>query len=220
MPVQSTDDSIPRLQKTEDYPRWAQYATEELLIQNCEEGIHPAKFFTRADKIASLKSYGFADEDITETMVSDSIGNDIMRQDDRRDKAAEILRKLVGLQNQRLIANKDAEQIWSILREEFQDVTPWSLLEVIRNACFHRMSDFADVNEYCNAYQEALGQVCSMLQPDSVIDRKGAEAMLLLHMLSNVDEFYRPLVFQVQRDWTSANTDLFEACTRIRRYRL
>lgn len=134
----------PSFKERKTYPQWVECATAELQIQNCEEDIRPAKPFIRADKIASLKSYGFADEKIIQTMVSDSIQNDIKLQCKRRIKAPEILRKMVG---SKLIANADAKQIWSTLEERFQDITSTSLLEVIRKAYLNRMSDFLDVNE-------------------------------------------------------------------------
>lgn len=219
MSVES-EDSFPLLQRSEDYPRWAQYAKSELQCNCCYDGIFPIKQFTKADAITSLKTYGFTDEEITEmaTEVIEMVGDKIMLQYECRDKATEILRKLAGLQNQRLITDQTAEQIWKTLKERFQDVSPMSQLSVILKAGSTRMSDFTDVGEYCNTYQEALGQVCGMLEPDSVIDQKAAEAMLLACMLSNVSESYRPLVAQIRENWTSTNTDLFQACLSITRY--
>ena len=65
---------------TKTYPQLVKCAAAELQNHIFEEGIRSAKHFIRADTIASLKSYGFAEEGIIESMVSDSILNDVQLQ--------------------------------------------------------------------------------------------------------------------------------------------
>lgn len=57
-----------------------------------------------------------------------------------------------------------------------------------------------------------------MLQPDSVMNRQSVKALLQRSLLANVTEPYSLLIAQLQRSWTSTNTNLSEACLSIKRY--
>ena len=80
------------------------------------------------------------------------------------------------------------------------------------------MLNFSNPSEYCNAYETALDQVSGMLQPNSVMNRQSVEALLQGSLLANVTEPYSPLIAQLQRSWTSTNTNLSEVCLSIKRY--
>lgn len=63
-----------------------------------------------------------------------------------------------------------------------------------------------------------MDQIAGMLQPNSIVNQKGAETMLLMCMLANVTNTYKPLIAQLRENWTPTNTSLSKACLAILRY--
>lgn len=221
MPIESKDNDFPLLQGIEDYPRWAQHAEAELQSQNCYYAISStAKAVINSDAATQhLMSLGILMTSITPTMIVQWIEKKSSKKEEQESKAIGILKKLVGAKNKQIIEGKSASEIWKTLKDKFKDVSPMSQVEIIRKASLMRMSDFGDnASLYCNAYQAALDQVCGMLQTDSVIDRKAAEALLQGFMLANVTETYKPLIANLRESWTSTNTDLLKASLSIERY--
>lgn len=117
-----------------------------------------------------LRTLGYVDTEMTNAMTFQWIEKKMSKQKERETKAIGILKKLVGAKNRQLIEGKSASEIWSTLKVKFKDVSPMSQMNVIRKACFIRMSDFANASLYCNAFETALDQVSGMLQDDSIIN--------------------------------------------------
>lgn len=212
---------IQLLEGIEDYPRWAKRAKGELQAHDCGEAIvDPSERdpVNRETITQYLRSLGYAGRNISDSVTIGWIEKHTREQKQRDTKAIGILKRQVADGNQHLIEGLTAHEIWRTLEREFKDVSPMSQLEVLRKACFIRMSDFSDPKLYCRAFETTLDQVAGMLQPDSIINQKGAEAMLLTCMLANVTDTYKPLIAQLRERWTPTNTSLSKACLAISRY--
>lgn len=219
MAVESKHSDFPLLQGIEDYPRWARHAEAELQSQACHDAIYPsAAPLTKNDAVLHLRTLGYVDAEMTADMTFLWIEKKMAKRRKRGTKAIGILKNLVGEKNKQLVEGKSAPEIWKALKDKYQDVSSMSQMEVIRKASLIRMSDFASASLYCNAFETALDRVSGMLQPDSIINRKGAEGILQAFMLANVTDTYKPLIAQLREGWTSKNTDLSKACLSIERY--
>lgn len=218
MSIESKNINFPLLQDIEDYPRWARHAEAKLKSQNCHEAILPITATNYDAAIQHFRGLGFTGNAITGAMIFSWIEKQRSKQEERESKAVGILKKLVGAKNKHYIEGKSASEIWNTLRNMFKDTSPMGQMEVIRKAGRVRMADFTSPSLYCNTYKAALDQLCGMLEPHSLINRKAAEALLQGFMLFNLTEIYMPLITKFRMEWTTANTDLSKACLSIEEY--
>lgn len=216
----SSSSTFPLLVGTKDYLRWAQNAEAELMVHNCNGALLPATPTTREAAVQHFASIGFGPSDITNEMTSTWMMKKSEREEKAEANALKILRKLVAPQNREMTLGKSAHEIWNALRNKYKDLSPWYQTEAIRKAYLIHMSDFASVNLYCNAFLEIFDEMCGMLMPDSLVQQGAIECILYGALLANVTEGYMPLVASLRTAWTTANTNLNQACIELERYGL
>ena len=117
-----------------------------------------------------------------------------------------------------LIDNKNAAEMWKILKDRFQDIAPMSISDIIRKVSSKKMTDFETTSLYCAEYESALNKIKEMLDDKAKVDVHTVEFMLQGMMLGNTTDVYSPLIAQLRRDWTHETTNLSEAMKTIVAY--
>ena len=117
-------------------------------------------------------------------------------------KAIGIIHGLVAECHYSLIENKNAAEMWKILKDRFQDIAPMSISNIILKVSFKKMTDFENTSLYCAEYESALIKIKGMLDDKAKVDVHTVEFMLQGMMLGNTTDVYSPLIAQHRRDWT------------------
>ena len=206
------------LDKADDYPAWVMYTTGLLRQKNCAWAISTPPTITLASVRNELVQQGFPLIDLTTSILVKSLNDRRDKQTEQLTRAEGIIQNQVSRRHSHLIANKGALEMWTVLQERFQDLSPMSVTDVLFKLSRRAMTEYKDATEYCAAYEGALNKVSGMLSANSDLTVKGAETIIQGFMLANVGETYAPLIAQIRRDWKSDHSDLAEVSRAITSY--
>lgn len=151
------------------------------------------------------------------------------KQKDHRAKAKGLIKSRVGGKNIQSIESMTAEEMWKDFKDQFQDISPMTQMQVITKMAVVRMSEYTDPATYCNQFKIALDKahgivsrktgIDGIVRPCGILNLKIAEGQLITFIIENFTEVYKPLAFQIQKDWTDKNTSLSAACKDIIQYK-
>lgn len=82
-------------------------------------------------------------------------------------KSAGIIQELVDKSLHPLFYNKTATEMWVILEERFQHISPISGSRVFVDSCNIKLSDCKDVVDYTSCYQVAFNKLFSLINEES-----------------------------------------------------
>ena len=210
-------DSANLLDKAEDYPRWVMYTQGLLRQQNCAWAIEPLIPIVIQDIRADLISGGLLPNQIRPGDLIKILMDKTTKQQEQLTRAGGIIQNKVAERHSHLIANKDAHEMWTILKTRFQDLSPMSATDILFRLSRQNMADFADASLYCAAYETALDKISGMVTATSDLTAKAAEVIIQGFMLANVGDSYAPLIAQLRREWKD-KTDLTETSRAITTY--
>ena len=105
-------------------------------------------------------------------------------------KAIGIIHGLVAECHYSLIDNKNAAEMWKILKDRFQDIAPMSISDIILKVSSKKMTDFETTSLYCAYYESALNKIKGMLDDKAKVDVHTVEFMLKGMMLGNTRRLF------------------------------
>ena len=212
-------DTSHLLEKAERYSAWASYTKGILLKNNCEGAILENQSEITAETIKEgLIQACFDAKGLSVSILVKELRDEKNRQKAEMTKAIGIIHGLVAECHYSLIDNKNAAEIWKILKDRFQDIAPMSISDIILKVSSKKMTDFETTSLYCAEYESALNKIKGMLDDKAKVDVHTVEFMLQGMMLGNTTDVYSPLIAQLRRDWTHETTNLSEAMKTIVAY--
>ena len=215
----STVDTSHLLEKAEKYSVWASYTKGILLKNNCVGAILETQPEITVDTIKNGPiASGFDARSLTISILIKELRDEKNQRKLESIKAMSIIHGLVAKCHYSLIDNKNAAEMWKILKDRFQDVTPMNISDIILKVSSKRMIDFETASQYCAEYEAALNNVKGLIDDEAKVDVYTVEFMLQGMMLGNASEQYSPLVAQLRRDWTHETTNLSETMKAIVAY--
>ena len=206
------------LEKAEDYPKWALHTVGLLRQKNCDEAIEFLPDITVDSFKRGLISDGFDVKDLSPSILVKTITDQKTKREERLTRAAGIIQNQVAERHSHLVAGREARDMWIILRERFQDLSPMSTTDILHQLSKRTMTEFSDASQYCAVYEAALDKISGMITSKSKINVESAETIIQGFMLANVSESYAPLIAQYRRDWTEGTVDLTGASKAIANY--
>lgn len=208
------------LRNAEDYPTWKSYTVSRLQQQNCDWAITGRPKPNLDSVRATLIEDGFAAADLRPSTLVSAL------RDEKKDhfialtKSAGLILELVDKSLQPLLNNKSAAEMWAILENRFQHISPMSITRIFSDACNVRLSECKDVVDYTSRYQIAFDKILSIINDneDSWISRKTIEITLQGNLLRHLGKDYSALVSAIETSWTEETTDLGDTILRVIRH--
>lgn len=206
------------LQGSENYTLWRSYILGELKQKNCAWAVtgkaKPTKETVRADIIAM----GFAPTDMTTQALWTAPSTELKEHQASLNKAEGIIKNSVAPKHQAAIEGKDAKEMWEALRTKFQHISPMSISRLILETTKLRLSDCADIHEYCSKYQEAYDSVCGLIPTECELSAKGAELILQAGLLTEMGNEYSGIVSMMETEWKIGSTNIAESTQKLIRF--
>lgn len=143
------------LEITDDNPRWRSYTISKLQEKNCDWTITERPEPTRLTVQENLQSLGFSPLDFTAQGIYTALSTEIKEHRAAIKKGEAVICKTVGHKHHPILEGKTPEQMWKILKERFQHVSPMSISKKVLDATKIKLSDCKYIQEYTSAYQEA-----------------------------------------------------------------
>ena len=195
------------LRSREDYPLWRTQIINELRQADCIEAIDKESDPNFEDARAILISFGAENNDITFAALQRQHG-DMKQLRSARTKGAGIIGQKVATQHSHLIKNKTATEMWKILEERFQDLSPLAVCHIVRQVQDLKMSQCKDAIDFCSTYQKAYDEAVNLTSDGSDLGVKGIEVIIQGHTLSNAGKDFQAVVTRYQDDWKNGNTSI------------
>ena len=99
--------------------------------------------------------------------------------------------------------------MWKDLRDQFQDVSPMTQMQVFTKMVTIKMSDYTNPTTYCNQFKIALDnangvvscktEANGVLSPCDILNFKKVEELPITFMIENLTEAYKPLASQIRK---------------------
>lgn len=214
----SNQKDLHLLEKSEGYPQWTIYTLGLLRQKHCANAIRPPVPITVGTVREELVQSGFTLAQLTTPTMVKSVQERLDRQKVEFSKAAGIIVNQVAERHQHLVVDKEPHEMWQILKDKFQDVSPLSLTNTLLQMSKKKMSDYRNADQYCSEYEKTLNEIIGMLRDDSLIDAKGIEVIVQGFMMTNTGDLYGPLVAQFRRDWKNGEVNFAETSKAIVSY--
>ena len=215
-----TQDFIHLLKNSEDYSNWAIHTLGLLNQKNCAWAINETPRPTFESVKQRMTVDGVPLSSLTDDLIVKNMQDAIKVQHKEKSQAKGIIQNQVHASHNNLIANKEAHEMWSILKNRFQDLSPAGAIRILHQMGKKSMTDYSSAREYCGAFETALDKISGMLSSDSTINAKAAETVLNGYMLMNVSPEYHPLVTQLQDSWVAKEVELAKSSKAIVNYAL
>ena len=208
------------LRNAEDYPTWKSYTVSRLQQQSCDWAITGRPQPNLESVRATLIEDGFAAADLRPSTLVSAL------RDEKKDhlialtKSAGLIKELVDKSLHPLLNNKTAAEMWTILEDRFQHISPMSVIRIFSDACNVRLLDCKDVVDYTSRYQIAFDKILSLINEneDSWISKKTIEMTLQGNLLRHLGKDYSALVSAIETTWKEETTDLADTILRIIRH--
>ena len=142
------DKSLIILRNTEDYPTWKPYAMSRLQHQNCAWALTGKPQPNLESVRVTLIEDGFATVDLRSFTFVGAL------RDEKKDhfialtKSAGLIQEMVDKSLHPLLDDKTAAEMWTLLENRFQHISPMSVTRTFANALNTKLSDCKDVVEY------------------------------------------------------------------------
>ena len=206
------------LRNAKDYPTWKTYTISRLQQQNCHWAIVGRPQPNVESVKATLIEDGFAAEDLWLSMLASAL------REEKKDflaalsKSAGLIKELVDKSLHPLLSDKSAAEMWTILENRFQHISPMSVTRIFLDACAVRLSNCTDVIDYTSRYQIAFDKLLSLLNNKSWMSKKTMEMTLQGSLLRHLGRDYAALVSAIETNWKDETTDLANTILRVIRH--
>ena len=206
------------LRNAEDYPTWKSHAISRLQQQSCDWAIIGRPQPNLESIRATLIEDGFAPADLRPSTLVSAL------RDEKKDhlialtKSAGLIKELVDKSLHPLLNNKTAAEMWTLLEDRFQHISPMSVTRIFADALTTKLSDCKDIMEYTSRYQIAFDKILSLLNEDSWMSKKTIEMALQGSLLRHLGKDYSALVSAIETTWKEETTDLQDTILRIMRH--
>lgn len=208
------------LRNVEDYPTWKSYTVSRLQQQSCHWAITGRPQPNLESVRATLIEDGFAAADLRPSTLVSALRDEKKDHSTALTKSAGLILELVDKSLHPLLNNKSAAEMWTILENRFQHISPMSITRIFTDACNVRLSDCRDVVDYTSRYQIAFDKILSLINDneDSWVSRKTIEITLQGNLLRHLGKDYSALVSAIETTWKEETTDLADTILRIIRH--
>ena len=206
------------LRNAEDYPTWKTYTISRLQQHNCQWAIVGRPQPNLESVRTTLIEDGFAAEDLRPSMLASAL------REEKKDflaalsKSAGLIKELVDKSLHPLLSEKSAAEMWTILENRFQHISPMSVTRIFLDACAVKLSDCNDVIDYTSRYQIAFDKLLSLLNTESWMSKKTIEMTLQGSLLRHLGRDYAALVSAIETNWKDETTDLADTILRVIRH--
>ena len=206
------------LRNAEDYPTWKSHAISRLQQQSCDWAITGRPQPNLESVRATLIEDRFAPADLRPSTLVSAL------RDEKKDhlialtKSAGLIKELVDKSLHPLLNNKTAAEMWTLLEDRFQHISPMSVTRIFADALTTKLSDCKDIMEYTSRYQIAFDKILSLLNKDSWMSKKTIEMALQGSLLRHLGKDYSALVSAIETTWKEETTDLQDTILRIIRH--
>lgn len=196
------------LRNAENYPTWKPYAINRLQQQSCDWAITGRPQPNLDSVRAALIEDGFAAADLRPSTLVSAL------RDEKKDhlialtKSAGLIKELVDKSLHPLLSNKSAAEMWTLLKNRFQHISPISVSRTFAEVLNTKLSDCKDIVEYTSRYQVAFDKILSLLNNDSWMFKKTVEMTLQDSLLRHLGKDCSVLVSAIKTTWTDETTDL------------
>ena len=109
-------------------------------------------------------------------------------------------------------------EMWVILEERFQHISPMSVSQVLVDVCNVKLLDCKEVVDYTSRYQVAFDKLLSLINKESWMSRKSVKMTLQNSLLQHLGKSYSTLVSAIKTTWTDKTTNLSDTILRIIRH--
>lgn len=196
------------LRNAEDYPTWKPYAINRLQQQSCDWAITGRPQPNLDSVRAALIEDGFAAADLRPSTLVSAL------RDEKKDhlialtKSAGLIKELVDKILHPLLSNKSTAEMWTLLKNRFQHISPISVTRTFAEVLNTKLSDCKVIVEYTSRYQVAFDKILSLLNNDSWMFKKTVEMTLQDSLLRHLGKDCSALVSAIKTTWTDETTDL------------
>lgn len=198
---EAQDKPLIILRNAEDYPTWKSYTISRLQQQSCDWAITGRPQPNLESVRATLIEDGFAPGDLRPATIVTAL------RDEKKDhlialtKNAGLIKELVDKSLHPLLNNKSAAEMWTILENRFQHISPMSVSRIFMDACSVRLSDCKDIIDYTSRYQITFDKILSLTNEDSWMSKKTIEMTLQGSLLRHLGKDYSALVSAIETAW-------------------
>ena len=186
------------LRNAKNYPTWKIYIISRLQEHNCQWAIVGKPQPNLESVRTTLIEDGFAAEDLRPSILAS-----VLREKKKNflaalSKCAGLIKELVDKSLHLLLSEKSAAEMWIILENRFQHISPMSMTRIFLDACAVKLSDCNNVINYTSRYQIAFDKLLTLLNTKSWISKKTIKMTLQGSLLCHLGRDYAALVSAIE----------------------
>lgn len=218
------DRDVIKLNDPRDYPLWCVQVRNALRTKRCEQAILP-NFLepTRKTAVQILEAEGWGPEECKDIkLISDKLRTEKATYETAKAESVGVIHSRIHRSRLNLLeGHTTAQAMWSAIRQEFDITRASEIGSIAARIISKSFMEFATIEEYCRAYQEAYDDIASRLankngHKDQI---KHYEVLLQGAMLDKLPEAYAPFISAMDEDWLDYTyADLRNTIHRITRY--
>ena len=215
---ETQDKPLIILRNAEDYPTWKSYTISKLQQHSCDWAITGRPQPNLESVRATLIEDGFAAADLRPSTLVSALRDEKKDHFTALTKSAGLIIQLVDKSLHPLLNDKTAAEMWSILENRFQHISPMSVTRLFVDACNIKLSNCKDIIDYTSRYQTAFDNILSLIGEDSWMSKKTIEITLQGCLLRHLGKDYSALVSAIETAWKEETTDLADTILRVIRH--
>ncbi len=134
-------------------------------------------------------------------------------------KSVGIIKELVDKSLYPLLNNKSSAEMWTILKDRFQHISPMTVTRIFSDTCNMKLSDCKNIIDYTSCYQIAYDKILSLIGENSTwISKKTVKLTLQGNLLRYLGKDYSALVTTIETEWKEEITSFFNTVLRVVRH--
>lgn len=149
---ETQDKPLMILRNAEDYPTWKSYTISKLQQHSCDWAITGRPQPNPESVRATLIEDGFAAADLRPSTLVAALRDEKKDHFTALTKSAGQIIQLVDKSLHPLLNDKTAAEMWSILGNRFQHISPMSVTRLFIDACNIKLYDCKDIIDYTSRY--------------------------------------------------------------------
>lgn len=116
-------------------------------------------------------------------------------------KSVGLIKELADKSLHPLLNNKSSVEMWTILQDRFQHISPMTVTRVFSDACNVKLSDCRNIIDYTSRYQIAYDKILSLIGKNlSWISKKTIQLTLQRNLLRHLGKDYSALVTTIKTE--------------------
>lgn len=136
------------LRNAEDYPTWKPYTVSRLQQQNCHWAVTGRPQPNLESVWATLIEDGFAPADLRPATLVAALRDEKKDHPVALTKSAGLIKELVDKSLHPLLNNKTAAEMWTVLENRFQHISPMRVRRIFSDACNVKLLECKDNRHY------------------------------------------------------------------------